>query len=242
MTLTSYVLEDEQLAAKRLIRLLNEIAPDLKVLHIFETIEDLARKLMEEDQPEILFLDIQVADGNSMELFKVVEVNSKVIFTTAYDEYAIEAFRKNATDYLLKPIKKEQLVQAIGKARPLKSLSEPEGRGEYRNRFLIKFGVKLNSIKTADIAYVYSKNKISYFVTFSGERFPSDFKLHELEDLLDPTLFSRANRQFIVHIDSIASMTRHDASRLKLSLNPSIDEEIVVSTEKSKIFKDWLKR
>lgn len=242
MTMIAYILEDEKLAANRLIRLLKETSPDVNVVEVFETVEDLARKLVNQRQPDILFLDIQVADGISMELFQIVNVVSKVIFITAYDTYAIEAFRKNATDYLLKPIKKAQLLEAIAKARPTQVEQLVSFSNEYKSRLLVKFGNKLTSLKTSEIAYIFSKNKISYFVTRNGDKLASDFKLQELENMLDPSVFSRANRQFIIHIDSIVSLHRHDASRLKLTLHPPIDQEIVVSTERSRTFKDWLNK
>lgn len=237
----AYILEDEQLAKNRLIRLLGEVAPDIDVVECYESVEDLARKLTEEEHPDILFLDIHVADGISFELFQLLEVKSKVIFTTAFDKYAIEAFRKNATDFLSKPIKKDHLAEAIEKASQLIGLDQQLFKSNYKSRLLVKFGKKLTSLKTSEIAYVFSKNKISYLVCSSGERYPSDYKLHELENLLDPALFKRANRQFIVHIDSISTIVRHDSSRLKLSLEPEFDGEIIVSTEKAKSFKEWLK-
>ena len=240
MKLTALILEDEDFAAQRLKRMIEELAHDIKVIEIFESIEETANYLISNEQPDMLFVDIHVADGNSFELFEVVEVKSKVIFTTAYDNYAIEAFRKNATDYLLKPINKNQLAEAIEKATPLNIASEKMRLSEYRNRFLIKFGSKLYSIRSTEIAYIYSKNKVSYFYTVDGERVASDYRLQDLESMLDPKLFFRANRQFIVHIDSIEKMLRHDSSRVKLTLKPHIDEEIVISTDKTRVFKKWL--
>lgn len=241
MRISAYILEDEQLAKNRLIRLLNELAPDIDVVASFESVEDLARKLTEEEHPDILFLDIHVSDGISLELFHLLEVKSKVIFTTAFDKYAIEAFRKNATDFLSKPIKKDHLVEAIEKASQLIGLDQQLFTSKYKSRLLIKFGKKLISLKTSDISYIFSKNKIAYFVCSNGDRYPSDYNLQDLEKLLDPSIFKRANRQFIVHIDSISSIVRHDSSRLKLSLNPKIETDIIVSTEKAKSFKEWLK-
>lgn len=242
MKLTAYILEDEQLAKNRLIRMLEEISPEISVVDSFESVEDIVKKLSEESHPDLLFLDIHVADGISMELFHILEVKSKVIFTTAYDDYAIEAFRKNAIDYLLKPIKKIQLVEAVQKAKMLLGVNQQHFSTEYKNRLLVKFGKKLTSLKTKDLAYIYSKNKIVYFVCFNREKYPSDYKLQELEKLLDPSIFFRANRQFITHVDAISGMIKHDSSRIKLTLNPDIEQEIVISTEKAKSFKDWLKK
>lgn len=242
MKLSAIILEDEPFASKRLKRMIEEIALDINVIEAFESIEDTANYLLKNKHPDMFFADIHVADGNSFELFNILDIKSKVIFTTAYDKYAIEAFRKNATDYLLKPINRDQLAEAIEKATPLNSKSKKIQLEEYRNRFLIKFGNKLHSIKTSDIAYIFSKNKVSYFYTFDGERIASDYILQDLETMLDPNLFFRANRQFIVHIESITQMLRYGASRVKLTLNPEIDEKIIVSTDKTRIFKKWLER
>jgi DNA-binding LytR/AlgR family response regulator len=240
MKLSAIILEDEPFASKRLKRMIEEIAHDINVIEIFESIEDTANYLLENEHPDMLFVDIHVADGNSFELFKILDISSKVIFTTAFDKYAIEAFRKNATDYLLKPINRDQLAEAIEKATPLNMESKDILLEKYKNRFLIKFGAKLYTVKSTDIAYIFSKNKVTYFCTFDGDRIASDYILQDLETMLDPNLFFRANRQFIVHIESITKMQRHGASRVKLSLNPSISEEIVVSTDKTRIFKKWL--
>lgn len=242
MKLSAIILEDEHFASKRLQRMIEELTHDIKVIHIFESIEDTANYLLSNDHPDMLFVDIHVADGNSFDLFEILDISSKVIFTTAYDKYAIEAFRKNATDYLLKPINKVQLAEAIEKATPIDGKSQNIKSSEFRNRFLIKFGSKLRSIKSSDIAYIFSKNKMSYFYTFDGQRIVSDYRLQDLETMLDPVTFFRANRQFIIHVDSIVKMLRHGASRIKLTLNPSIDKEIVISTDKTRLFKKWMDR
>ena len=236
------ILEDEQLAVNRLQRMIREVAADIKVVAIFETINDTAEYLSRHLDIDIIFLDIHVADGNSFELFKMVDVKSNVIFTTAYDQYAIEAFRKNAIDYLLKPLKKEQLAEAIYKSKPIDSKGIENISSAYKKRIVLQFMSKIHSVKTDDIAYVFSKNKISYFYTKSGQRYPSSYKLQDLEDLLDPQFFFRANRQFIIHIDAVESITKHQASRVKITLNPSIEEKIIISTDKTPQFKDWLGR
>ncbi len=236
------ILEDEQLASNRLKRMLSEVASDIKVVATFETVEDTVAYLMHNFDIDILFLDIHVADGNSFELFKIIEVKSNVIFTTAYDQYAIEAFRKNATDYLLKPLKKEQLIEAIAKAKPISQQLLHDISPGYKKRIVIQFMSKLHSIKTEEIAYIFSKHKVSYFYTSDGQRYPSDYKLQDLEDLLDPQYFFRANRQFIIHIDAVSSITKHQASRVKILMEPPIAEDIVISTDKTPLFKKWLDR
>lgn len=236
------ILEDEQLASNRLKRMISEVAPDVEVIATFETIKDTVEYLLENSDVDIIFLDIHVADGNSFELFKVLDIKSNVIFTTAYDQYAIDSFRKNATDYLLKPLKKEQLAEAISKAKPISQKLLNTMAPGYKKRIVIHFMSKLHSIKTEEIVYIFSKNKVSYFYTKDGQRYPSDYKMQDLEELLDPQYFFRANRQFIIHIDSVSSITKHRASRVKLSVEPPISEMIVVSTVKTPLLLKWLDR
>lgn len=240
--MNALILEDEKLASNRLKRLINEVAPDIKVIATFETVEDTVNFLSLNKEIDIVFLDIHVADGNSFELFNKIDLKSNVIFTTAFDEYAIQAFRKNATDYLLKPLKKEQLAEAISKAKPINQQLLEDLSPGFKKRIIVQFMSKLHSIKTNEIAYILSKNKVSYFYTQTGQRYPSDYKLHDLENLLDPKLFFRANRQFIIHIDSVESITKHQASRVKITLTPSAPIDIVISTDKTPLFKGWLDR
>ena len=239
------VLEDEMIAAQRLVRMIKEINPELENVGIFESVEELAGHLLSNGQPDILFLDIQVADGNSFELFNIVDVRSKVIFTTAYSEYAVNAFRHNAIDYLMKPINADELANALTKLSwfdPVKNKELTEQFTEYKNRFLIKFGSKLTVVNTQEIAYIYSENKIGYFVQKNGLRVASDYKLQDLEIQLDPKAFFRVNRQFIVHIDSISQMNTYSKARINLRLIPEFKEDIIISTEKTPEFKEWLRQ
>lgn len=234
------ILEDEQLAANRLKRMLKEVAVDIKVVATFESIKDTQEYLMEHTDIDILFLDIHVADGNSFELFNLSDIQSHVIFATAYDKYAIEAFRKNAIDYLLKPLKKIELAEAIEKVSMLNKDDHFLPQEKFKQRIVINFMSKLTSIKVKDIAYVYSKDKISYFYLNQGDKYASDYKLQDIEKMLNPKYFFRANRQFIIHIDALDQIKKHQASRLKITLNPRIDKEIIISTEKTPLFKTWL--
>lgn len=235
---TCIILEDEQLASNRLVRLLEEINPGLEIQGVYDSIEELTSILKGGKHPDLLLLDIHVSDGNSFSIFNLVDIRSKIIFTTAYDQYAIDAFRQNAIDYLLKPIKQTELEQALDKAEKY----NVNDSADYKKRFLINFGNKLHSLQVNDIAYIFSQNKISYFVSQDGSRIPSDYSLKDIIKLLNPNHFFRANRQYIVHIDSIENIKRHDASRVKLYLNPPVADDIVVSTEKTKKFKEWLDR
>lgn len=241
--MTFIILEDEMIAAQRLARMVKEIYPEWQHTGVFESVEELAGHLLAHGQPDVLFMDIQVADGNSFELFNVIDVRSKIIFTTAYSEFAVNAFRHNAVDYLMKPINGEELKKALEKLAwfdPAKNKELTEHFTEFKNRFLIKFGSKLTVVNTSDLAYVYSENKIGYFVQRNGHKVASDYKLQDLESQLDPRYFFRVNRQFIVHIDSISSMNTYSKARINLRLNPEFKEDIIISTEKTPEFKEWL--
>ena len=238
------ILEDELIASKRLSRLIHEVNKDIVIEKSFISIREIATYLLEQEvHPDILFLDIHVLDGIILELFNIIDVKSKVIFTTAYDEYAIKAFRHNATDFLLKPIKVDELKEAISRAKihDLDSVPKLE-TDHYKERLLIRFSSKLFSIKTKDIAYINSQNKIAYIYTFDGRRTPSDYKLQDLEEMLNPEIFFRANRQFLLNFEAISNIRIHNASRLKLTLTPEIDKQIIISTDKTKVFKKWMDR
>jgi len=240
--ITAIILEDELLASNRLTRMVKELDPEIQILEVFESISETEKYYKSVDEhPDILFLDIHVADGNSFELFNQIEIQSKIIFITAFDEYAIAALRKNAKDYLLKPIKSNELANALKKATSHIQRGTSESN-DTKERFFFRFGSKINSLKIKDIKYIFSKNKISYFVTESGQKIPSDYKMQDLEDQLDKTLFFRANRQFIIHINALHTIKTHSASRLKLTLNPPIDGTLIISTEKTRDFKKWMDR
>jgi two-component system LytT family response regulator len=239
------IVEDEAIASRRLLRMLTEQQDfDVQVEGVFTSIQETATYLLENKHPEIIFLDIHVADGNSFELFNIINpIRSVIIFTTAYNEYATQAFRKNAVDYLLKPIKKEELQEALGKSKLTDISTQKNLKSAYKsfkNRFLIRLGSKIQIIKTSEIAYIYSENKLSYFVTHSSRKYPSDFKLQDLQDMLDPAFFFRANRQIILSLESIEEIFTYSKSRVKIKLNPRFKEEIVVSTETTPLFKQWL--
>jgi len=241
------IVEDEAIASRRLKRLISEIgSPEIEILDVFDNVSETAAFLLENEHPDLIFLDIHVADGNSFELFNIVdEIRSGIIFTTAYNDYAPLAFRKQALDYLLKPVKREELLEAIHRNNSLTKRDVEEIKSsysEFKNRFLIRFGAKLHIIKTEDIAYIYSENKISYFVLNEGRKIPSDYKLQELELMLDPDQFFRANRQLIVYIDAISEILTYSKSRVKLRLQPPYKSDMVVSTETTPKLKAWLDR
>lgn len=246
MRTTAIILEDEAIASRRLKRMLNELyQDDIEVIETFQTISELGEYLLKNSHPDILFQDIMVADGNSFDLYDIVKVQSKIIFITAYDEFAIKALRNNAIDYLLKPLKKEELSDAIERARVITSEEPAKLRKElspYKERFLIRFGNKLHSVNTAELAYVYAEEKLSFFMLHNGKRIPSDIALQQVQQDLDPEQFFRVNRQFIVNIDAIKNMLRYSRSRIKLILEPPFPQEIVISTETTPKFKSWMIR
>ncbi len=244
------IFEDEKLASERLIQLLKSIKPEATVLTSMKSVEAAVLWLQNNEHPDLIISDIQLLDGVSFEIFDQVEINCPVIFTTAYDEYAIKAFEVNSIDYLLKPIQKEKLASAIEKYEAqnqpsagidLSKIQELiQGEPEYKSRFLVKFGQRIKAIPVEKIAYFYSRDKLSYLVTFEGQKLPVDQTLEELDGLLNPKNYFRVNRKFIVHFDSVADIHPYFKGRVKLDLEPGIDEEIVVSSEKTPVFKKWL--
>lgn len=244
--LTAIILEDEAIASRRLKRMIHEICgDDVEVVATFQGLSDLGEYLLSHEHPDILFQDIMVADGNSFDLYDIVDVRSKVIFTTAYDEFAIQALRRNAMDYLLKPLKMEELSNAISRIQNLDTSSLKDLRREitpFKERFLIRFGNKLHSIATQDISYIYSEEKLSFFILKDGKRVASDYSLQVLQEELDPQKFFRVNRQFIVHIDSVSQILRFSRARLNLKLDPPFPQDIIISTENTPRFKEWIDR
>lgn len=247
------IIEDENAAARRLEKLLTELDPAILVLEKLDTVEMAVTWLQSNPQPDLIFLDIHLADGSSFDIFEHVSITCPVIFTTAYDEYALQAFKVNAVDYLLKPIKNSELAAALEKYKQvfgaaknadysslLDSLRRQEGSNHLR-RMLIRFGSAIKLVDMADAAYFYTKDKITFLVVRStGKRFPVDYPLDKLAIMLDPGTFFRINRQFIVNVAAIKEMHPYSKSRVKVDLDPPIDLETIVSTERSAEFKKWL--
>ncbi len=247
------IIEDENAAARRLEKLLAELDPEAQMLDRLDSIETAVYWLQNNTHPDLIFMDIHLADGASFEIFDHVKVNCPIIFTTAYDEYALQAFKVNAIDYLLKPIKVNELSASLDKYKKLHqhtpndysalsdSMRRQEGTAHYLRRMLIRFSNSFKLVEMNDAAYFYTKDKISFVVTKStGKRFPVDYPLDRLETMLDPTVFFRINRQFIVSISAIKEIHPYSKSRVKLDLEPPSDQETIVSTERSSEFKRWL--
>ena len=244
------IFEDEKLASERLIQLLKQIKPEAEVLTSIKSVEAGTLWLQNHDEPELIISDIQLLDGTSFEIFEQVKVNCPVIFTTAYDDFAIKAFEVNSVDYLLKPIQKEKLEKAIDKYENQKGNSSElnlekiqellQGEPTYKSRFLVKLGQRIKAIPVEKIAYFYSRDKLTYLVGFDGQKLPVDQTLEELDTLLNPTHYFRVNRKFLVHFDAVSDIHPYFKGRVKLELEPTIHEDIVVSSEKTPVFKKWL--
>lgn len=246
------IVEDEDPAQKRLKKLITELIPDAEILDALGTVASTVDWLQANPMPELIFMDIQLSDGRSFEIFKLCKVTAPVIFTTAFDQYAIEAFKVNSIDYLLKPVNKEDFLQAYQKLIDLKkSFSPPVNYAEklqplenpgktFKKRFAIRFGEHIKTVTTDDIAYFYTENKINFLCTSENRKYPVDFNLDQLETLLDPEQFFRINRQFIIGIHAIAEMRTYTKARVIIKLNPPAAQETIVSVERSAAFKQWL--
>ena len=246
------IIEDEPLAAKRLQRLLKDVASETKVLAVLDTVKG-AVKWLQENQADLIFLDIHLADGNSFSIFDQVEVKIPIIFSTAYDQYAIQAFKHNSVDYLLKPIEKEELARAMDKYKEMKSPpAQPDfaaifsamqdQKKSYQKRFMVTSGEKIRSVPIEEVAYFFGQQKYVFLVTHDNRRHIVDYTLGSLEDLLDPDQFFRINRQFIIQYNAITEMFAYSKSRVKVQLEPESDMEAIVSIEKTRRFKEWLNR
>jgi len=245
----SIIIEDEKPAARYLLRLLqNQGIEPLAMLH---SVKESMQWFRQNDEPDLIFLDIQLGDGISFEIFEQIQPKSSIIFTTAYDEYAIKAFKFNSIDYLLKPINEIDLKRAIHKfkekhtpvfwdALQLKSLLINNFESKYRERFLVKIGSNLKTIDTENIGCFYSKNKGTYLFTENRE-YPIEQTLGELESQLNPKDFFRISRNAIVNLKFIENITTHSGSRYQLFVK-KIDEELIVSRERVNDFKLWLEK
>ena len=247
------VLEDEDAAAKRLQKLITEILPEAEFLATIESVKQGVEWFEHNSLPDLIFADIQLNDGTSFDIFRRVEVNSPVIFTTAYDEHALNAFKLNSVDYLLKPIKKNELSSAIEKFKSLhltgkksdndnlhQLLQALQKTQQYKQRFVLRIGEHMRIVEVPDIAYFYTENKANFIITKDNKRYLADNTLDQLEGMLDPKLFFRINRQFIVSYPSIAEMFTYSKARVLLKLNPPTKLDTIVSTERSAAFKSWL--
>jgi two-component system LytT family response regulator len=249
--MNTIIIEDEALTAQRLEGMLNRYDPNMHILAILPSVEESFNWLQKNDPPDLVFMDIHLEDDLCFKIFEKLPLKSPVIFTTAYDEYMVKAFKVNSIDYLLKPINYEELTAAIDKFKSLKSqLMKPDidtllqyigqREPEYKSRFMITVGTKIKSIETSQIAYFYADDKITFMVTKEGQNLPIDFSLDKLSKIIDPKRFYRINRQFLLSFDSIQTVYTHYKGKLKLDLNPKAKLEVFVSGDRMTDFKEWL--
>lgn len=246
------IVEDEPAAAQRMRRLLAEVEPDAVVLRVVETVREAVAWFTDNEAPDVAFFDVQLADGESFAVFERVGVDCPVIFTTAYDAHALQAFRVNAVDYLLKPIKAEDLQEALGRVRRTGLVRDHSALSTHRppqaeeapqafiKRFLIRYGDHFRVVVPDDIAYIHSLEKNTFLRTREGRDLPLDESLDRLERQLDPEKFHRINRQVITHIQAIKELLAYSKSRVKVILDPAYGQDAVVSSERSAGFKRWL--
>jgi DNA-binding LytR/AlgR family response regulator len=245
------IIEDEKFAAEKLESALLEIDPSIVVSAKLGSIKESVKWLFQ-NTADLIFLDIQLSDGISFSIFEQINISTPIIFTTAYDQYAIQAFNLNSISYLLKPIRKRDLEESLKKYQKLKTafnidfeslLSQIQGKKpEYKKRFLIQIGEKIKKVEVEEIAYFYVLDKSTFMRTRKGKVLPVDYTLDKLETSLNPNHFYRINRKYLVHIDAISNMVAYSRGRIKLKLEPKADNEFetIVSIDRSSNFKKWL--
>jgi two-component system response regulator LytT len=248
------IIEDEALAARRLKTMVTSLDPTFHIAAILDSVKKSVDWLKKNAAADLVLLDIELSDGKSFEIFHQVEVQSPVIFITAYDEYALRAFKVNSIDYLLKPVKEEELEKSIAKLRLLENvysrkkqdnsiktlLKELQEKPAFRERFLIKQGDRLIPVETAEIAFFYTREKSNYLRTKENQSYIIDLSLDEIEGMVDPKKFFRTNRQTIISAGVVEKVHLWFGSKLKVDLNPKHDEETIVSREKATAFRQWL--
>ncbi len=253
MEIKVLIIEDEVAAARRLEKMLLNLEPNMTICDILQSNASSIAWLKENPHPNLILMDIHLEDGLSFDIFNHVDVKTPVIFITAYDQYAIRAFKVNSIDYLLKPIKEQELIEAIKKFKELighdrkveidyqqlAAIMEQQ-LNPHHHRFVVQIGQQMKVIPVSDSAYFYTKEKIVFVCTKEGRNYPLDYNLDQLDHMLGPRQFFRVNRQFIVGITSIHKMHNYSRSRVKLELNPQSSEEVIVSTERASDFKNWL--
>jgi len=246
------IIEDEELAAQRLRALINECDPGIEVTAMLESISDSIAWFRQNPQPDLIFLDIHLEDGLSFTIFEEIKIKVPIIFTTAFDEYAIKAFKMKSIDYLLKPILREDLCRSIEKYKEwqgdkgqfvdlneLIQIIAPR-EDSYRKRFSVAVGDKLRTIEVKDIAYFFSSSNITFAVTFNKRQYSLNQSINNLFCELNPSEFFRINRQYLVCHKAIENIYVYSKSHLKLELNPPVTEMVFVSLDKVPGFKKWL--
>jgi DNA-binding LytR/AlgR family response regulator len=247
------IVEDEPLAAEQLSVMLSQLKPASEIVGVCDTVETAVCWFKKNPLPDLAFFDIQLGDGLSFDIFKNIELTVPVIFTTAYDQYTLQAFKVNSIDYLLKPIDKGEMSAALEKFEQIhnpqfhqitpeliQSLISSVGKKEYKKRFLVKIGTHLKSITTDQILYFYSFQKGTFLKAKDGRNYLLDQTLEVIEKLIDPDSFFRINRKYMVSLNAITDMHAYSNSRLKLKVKYQEEDDFLVAREKVKAFKDWL--
>jgi two-component system, LytTR family, response regulator LytT len=249
--ITTLIIEDEENAALRLKKLLKSLDPEIEILSILDTIESSVKWFEDHPSPDIIMLDIQLGDGISFEIFRKVKIDSYVIFTTAYDEYALRAFELNSIDYLLKPVDETRLANSLYKFRKFhpadQSINIEKLLGSFGNkkeifkkRFVVSIANKIKVVNTDEVAYFYSKEKNTFLCTSDNHHYPLEFSLDQTEQMLNPEQFFRISRQYVVNFRNINKITVFSKSRIKIETNPLSDEEMLISSSRTADFRVWL--
>ena len=250
--MNALIIEDERLSAKRLQNIIRQEHPQINLLDTLFSVQDVHEWLHENPPPDLLFLDIQLNDGTGFDVLKLFESPPPVIFTTAYDQYAIKAFKFFSVDYLLKPIEAQELKNALIKFQKMKEVPWDEQLGEqlkdltkafdhgYKKRFLIRIGERFHHIAVEDIAYFYHKEAVTHLMSHSGKDYQMDQSLDQLEQLVNPLEFFRINRNYITSLQAVDQIHSYFNSRLLLKLAPSCEEEVIVSRDRVAGFKQWV--
>ena len=242
--MNAIIIEDEYLAAAELERLLGEVAPEITILTKLDSVSE-SVKWLKKNKADVIFMDIHLGDGQSFDIFEQVEVTAPVIFITAYDEYALKAFKYQGIDYILKPFDKEELQRALNKLESLSPTNTPfpvASLTVYQERFLVTVGTKMKSVTVGDVAYFMADGKYLVLFTRDGQNYILDQTISGIETKLNPAQFFKINRKFIISYNSIKEMVKYSNSRIKIVLTPvpPAGIETIVSSERIQEFKQWL--
>ncbi len=245
------IVEDERLSAEKLVRMINKFDPSIEVIATIDSVKKGVEWFKENSPPDLVLLDIQLSDGTGFDLLKEMDCSPPIIFTTAYDQYAIKAFKFNSVDYLLKPLDQSELEHALEK---YKSLDKTERNaqnhsfgqvdqiinGEFKKRFLVKIGEQFQKVEVPQIAFFKYDDGLTYIYNLEGQKWPIDLSLDYLENMLHPLEFFRINRKMFISLNSIHQIHTYFNSRLLLKLKPEVDEEVIVSRDRVSDFKRWM--
>jgi DNA-binding LytR/AlgR family response regulator len=247
------IIEDEPHAAEHIHRLLMQVASDATVVAKIDSVKKAVAWFNNNPAPDVVLMDIQLADGISFQIFDQCEVNAPVIFTTAFEEYALKAFKVNSIDYILKPVDREELRAALKKVKSIGELGSNREQllekmsemvkmltKQYKSRFVIKVGEHLKTVEVDQIRFFYSQEKTTFCITEDNRSFIVDYTLDQLEEMINPRRFYRINRKYIVSAPAILDIVSYQNSRLKLILKGTHDDDIIVSRERVQEFKNWL--